>query len=106
MIRPRSHAAFSLASYARLAWRPLLAITLLAAGLGHARAQGIVEPEVEKGQVKLESNHIFQNGFNGGLAGATREVHSGSYAHKGSPTSVRSKALSPSIARTTRATRP
>lgn len=52
---------------------------LLAVCLGPAHAQGINEPEVEKGQVKVESVHIFQNGFNGGMAGDTREVHSGSY---------------------------
>jgi hypothetical protein len=60
-------------------WQPLLAIALLAVCLGPAHAQGINEPEVEKGQVKLESIHIIQNGFNGGAAGNTREVHSGSY---------------------------
>jgi hypothetical protein len=56
-----------------------LTAALLAASLGHARAQGINEPEVEKGQKKIESVHIFQNGFNGGVAGSLRELHSGSY---------------------------
>jgi hypothetical protein len=57
----------------------LLALAALALCLGHAHAQGINEPEVEKGQRKLESVHIIQNGFNGGLAGSTREVHSGAF---------------------------
>jgi hypothetical protein len=52
---------------------------LLALCLDGARAQGINEPEVEKGQKKIESVHIIQNGFNGGLAGSLRELHSGAY---------------------------
>ncbi len=65
--------------FTQLTWQLLLAVVLLSASLTQARAQGINEPEVEKGQKKLESVHIFQNGFNRGLAGSTREVHSGSY---------------------------
>jgi hypothetical protein len=34
----------------------------------------IVEPEVEKGQRKLEALGVFHSGFNGGLAGDTREL--------------------------------
>jgi hypothetical protein len=57
----------------------LLAIPSLAIGLATARAQNINEPEVEKGQTKLETFHEFQSGFNGGAAGATRELHTFNY---------------------------
>jgi hypothetical protein len=65
--------------FVRHARRSLPAVAALALCLGHAHAQGINEPEVEKGQRKLESVHIIQNGFNGGLAGSTREVHSSAF---------------------------
>ena len=86
------------------ACRSLPTVAALALCLGHAHAQGINEPEVEKGQRKLESVHIIQNGFNGGLAGSTREVHSGAFT-QGITDIGRSKASSPSTASTTRATR-
>ncbi len=39
-----------------------------------SHAQQIIEPEVEKGQRKLEAFSAFVSGFNGGAAGDTREV--------------------------------
>ncbi len=79
MIRDRSAPQRSMTRFVRRACRSLPAVAALALCLGHAHAQGINEPEVEKGQRKLESVHIIQNGFNGGLAGSTREVHSGAF---------------------------
>ena len=60
----------------------LLVCTLLALVLaGAAYAQSIIEPEVEKGQPKLEAFGVFQSGLNGGAAGDLRELHSLSYHH-------------------------
>ena len=44
-------------------------------------AQQIIEPEVEKGQRKLEAFSAFVSGFNGGAAGDTREVLSLTYQY-------------------------
>ena len=49
------------------------------AAVAPARAQNINEPEVEKGQTKLETFSVFQSGFNRGAAGDTREVHNLNY---------------------------
>lgn len=54
----------------------VLALAMLA---GAARAQNINEPEVTKGQTKLETFSVFQQGFNAGEAGDTREIHNLSY---------------------------
>ena len=60
---------------------PATLAVLLAAGTTAASAQNIAEPEVVKGQTKLETFHQFQSGFNGGVAGDTREFHSLNYTH-------------------------
>ena len=56
-----------------------LAALLIAAGTAGARAQNINEPEVTKGQTKLESFSVFQSGFNAGAAGDVREIHNVNY---------------------------
>jgi hypothetical protein len=54
---------------------------LAAAGtFGPASAQDISEPEVEKGQNKIEAFSEFQSGFNGGRADDTRQSHNISYS--------------------------
>ena len=55
-----------------------LAVTAGGSAGGHAQ---IVEPEVEKGQRKLEATSAFNSGLNGGAAGDTREVLALSYHH-------------------------
>jgi hypothetical protein len=58
----------------------LLGVALaLVLSVGDAAAQNINEPEVTKGQTKLEAFSQFQSGFNGGAAGDTREVHTLNY---------------------------
>jgi len=54
------------------------AVMVGAAPKSHAQ---IVEPEVEKGQRKVEAFSAFVSGFNGGAAGDTREVLSLGYHH-------------------------
>jgi hypothetical protein len=57
------------------------ALTVMVGAALQAHAQ-IVEPEVEKGQRKLEAFSAFHSGLNGGAAGDTREVLALSY-HRG-----------------------
>ncbi len=60
----------------------LLGVALaLMSSVGDAAAQNIIEPEVTKGQTKLETFSQFQSGFNGGAAGDTREIHAPSYSY-------------------------
>jgi hypothetical protein len=60
----------------RLLW--VLAIGLAAAV--PASAQSISEPEVEKGQTKIETFSVHQSGFNGGRGGDVREIHNPAYS--------------------------
>lgn len=57
----------------------LLALPLLGVAGAGAKAQNINEPEVTKGQTKLETFSAFQSGFNGGAAGDVREIHTTNY---------------------------
>jgi hypothetical protein len=62
-------------SFARALAGAALLLAALMARPAVPLAQNINEPEVDKGQTKLETFSQFQSGFNGGAAGNTRELH-------------------------------
>lgn len=61
--------------------RLLLAVGLWAALTAQAAAYDITDPEVEKGQQKLEAIHVGQQGFPAGSTGNTRFLNSLSYSY-------------------------
>lgn len=63
----------------RLWLSAMLTLPLVGAGWVGAWAQNINEPEVQKGQTKLETFSVFQSGFNAGAADDARELHNLSY---------------------------